>query len=201
MMLETIKSLRWADFFLYAITDPRELYRRIKQKDPDPFSLSFVAPAIIALFDILVLSLVGKETGFFYYKLTYGWILVFIYAVFKIVIYTSLVDITAQFFGCKGNIREMLTMANFSVFPCVFFLPLFYLFAAIDFAPGFFYVFFSILFFIWYVMIFVQGISEMHSIDFGKSFVIFILPAIFIGIVLFLIAVLLIITGIGFISA
>ena len=49
-------------------------------------------------------------------------------------------------------------------------------------------------------MIFVQGISEMHSIDFGKSFLIFILPAVFICIVFFLIALLLIITGIGFIT-
>ncbi|HNX24954.1 MAG TPA: Yip1 family protein [Spirochaetota bacterium] len=201
MILETIKSLRWTDFFLYAITDPRELYRRIRQKDPDPFALSFIIPAVASLFDILVLSLAGKETGFFYYKMSYGWILVFIYAVFKIVIYSSLVDVTAQFFGYKGNIREMLTIANFSIFPGIFLLPVFYLFAVIDFAPGFFYVFFSILFFIWYVMIFVQGISEMHSIDFGKSFVIFILPALFIGIVVFLITVLLVITGIGFITA
>jgi hypothetical protein len=201
MILETLKSLRWTDFFLYTVTDPRELYRRIRQKDPDPFALSFIIPAIAALFDILVLSIAGKETGFFYYKISYGWILVFIYAVFKIVIYSSLVDMTAQFFGYRGNIREMLTIVNFSMFPGIFILPVFYLFEMINFAPGFFYVFFSILFFIWYVMIFVQGISEMHSIDFGKSFVIFILPAVFIGIVFFLITVLLIITGIGFITA
>ncbi len=201
MILETFKSLRWSDYFLYSITDPRELYRRIRQKDPDPLILSFIVPAITALFDILALSLIGKESGFFYYKLSYGWILVFIYAVFKIVIYSSLVDMTAQFFGCSGNIKEMLTLVNFSIFPRVLFLPLFYLFAVLNFAPAFFYVFFSITFFIWYVLIFVQGISEMHSIDFGKSFVIFILPAIFIGTVLFLIAVLLIITGVGFITA
>lgn len=201
MILETLKSLRWTDFFLYAITDPRELYRRIKQGDPDPFILSFIVPAVTALFDILVLSLVGKETGFFYYKISYGWILVFIYAVFKTVIYSSLVDMTAQFFGYKGNIREILTLVNFSLFPTVFFLPLFYLFKIIDFAPVFFYALLSIVFFIWYVMIFVQGISEMHSIDFGKSFVIFILPAVFICFVIFLMFILLVITGIGFITS
>ena len=200
MILETIKSLRWSDYFLYSITDPRELYRRIKQKDPDPFVLSFIVPALVSLFDILSMSLVGKETGFFYYKMSYGWILIFIYALFKIVIYSSLVDMTAQFFGYRGNIREMITVVNFSMFPAVFFLPLFYLVAVIDFAPGFFYVFFSIVFFIWYAMIFIQGISEMHSIDFGKSFVIFILPAVFIGIVFVLITILLVITGVGFLT-
>jgi len=199
MILETLKSLRWADYFLYAIIDPRELYRRIRQKDPDPFFLSFILPAAAALFDIMALSLTGAETDFFYYKLSYGWILVFIYTVFKIVVYSSLVDVTAQFFGCRGNIREMLTIANFSILPRVFFLPAFYLFAVIDFAPVFFYLFLSILFFIWYVLIFVQGLSEMHSIDFGKSFLIFILPAVFTGVVFFLCAVLLIITGVGFI--
>jgi len=201
MMLETLKSLRWADYFLYSITDPRELYRRIKQKDPDPFVLSFFIPAIVSLFDILAMSLSGNETGFFYCKLSYGWILLFILTVFKMVVYTSLVDITAQFYGYRGNIREMLIIVNFSFFPRVLFLPVFYLFAIINFAPGFFYVLLSMLFFIWYVMIFVQGISEMHSIDFGKSFIIFILPALFIGAALLLIAVLLVATVIGFISA
>ena len=201
MILETLKSLRWTDYFLYALTDPRELYRRIKQKDPDPFALSFIVPLIAALFDILVLSLMGSESGFFYYKISYGWILVFLYALFKIAIYSSLVDVTAQFFGYRGNIREMITIVNFSLFPGVLFLPVVYLFSVINFAPGFFYVFFSIVFFFWYSMIFIQGISEMHSIDFGKSFVIFILPALFIGVVFFLITVLLIITGVGFITA
>lgn len=200
MILETLKSLRWSDYFLYAIIDPRELYRRIRQKDPDPFFLSFIIPAITALFDIIALSLVWNETGFFYYKLSYGWILVFIYIAFKTVVYSSLVDSAAQFSGCRGNIRELLTIANFSIFPRVFFLPAFYLFAVIDFAPCFFYVFFSILCFAWYVMIFVQGISEMHSIDFGKSFLIFIIPAVLIGLVFFLCAVLLIVTGVGFIT-
>lgn len=201
MMIETLKSLRWADYFLYAITDPRELYRRIKQKDPDPFILSFMVPLVASLFDVMVLSLTGSETVFFYYKISYGWILIYIFALFKIVIYSSLVDVTAQFFGYNGNIRDMITVMNFSMIPRFFFLPAFYFFAVVDFAPGFFYVFLSILAFFWYVMIFVQGISEMHSIDFGKSFVIFILPAIFFGTVFFLIAVLLIITGAGFLSS
>lgn len=201
MIVETLKSLRWTDYFLYAITDPRELYRRIKQQDPDPFAFSFAIPAAVAFFDILALSVSGRETGFFYYKISYGWILVFIFGLFKIVIYSSLVDTIAQFFGYRGNIKEILVVVNFSVFPEIFFLPLFYLSAITGFAPGFFYAFFSILFFIWYIMIFVQCISEMHSIDFGKSLVIVLLPAVFIGIALFFITILLVITGVGFITA
>ncbi len=138
MILETFKSLRWVDFFLYALTDPRELYRRIKQKDPDPFALSFIVPLISALFDILILSLMGRESEFFYYKISYGWILVFIYGIFKIAVYSSLVDVTAQFFGYRGNIREIITLVNFSLFPGVLFLPVCYLFSVIKFCARFF---------------------------------------------------------------
>ncbi len=201
MMLETFKTLTWADYFLYALTDPRELYRRIRQKDPDPFALSFAVPAATALFDILAMSMMGSETGFFYYKISYGWILLFIYELLKTVIYSSLVDVTAQLHGHRGNIREIIAVANFSLLPKVFFLPVIVFFTAVNFAPGFFYVFFSILFFAWYVMIFVQGLSEMHELDFGRSFIIVIIPALFIYITMFLIAILLIITGIGYLTA
>lgn len=201
MILETIRSLAWTDFFLYSLTDPRELYRRIKQKEPDSFALSFIVPVFAVFSDILGLSLIGKETGFFYYKMSYGLILIIIFTLVKIFIYSSLVDVTAQFFGYRGNIRDIIIITNFSMFPKVFLMPCLYIFAITDFAAGFFYVFLSIIFFIWFVMILVQGISEMHSIKFGESFLIFVLPAIITGIVIFLMAVLLFMTGFGFISA
>jgi hypothetical protein len=201
MILDTIRSLAWTDFFLYALTDPRELYRRIRQKEPEPFALSFLVPVLAVLSDILALSLMGKETGFFYYKMSYGLVLIVIYTLFKIFLYSSLVDVTAQFFGYRGNIKEIITVTNFSMFPKIFIMPCLYIFAITDFAAGFFYIFLSIAFSIWYVMILVQGLSEMHSIKFGESFLIFVLPVIAIGIVLFLMAVLLIMTGVGFLSA
>ena len=200
MTIESIKSLRWTDYFLYTILDPRELYRRVKQKDPDPLILSFLIPLVYSIFTILVVSLTGKETDFFYHKMSYGWILIFIYTLFKIMIYGSLVDITAQFFGYRGNIREILTICNFSFFPELFFLPVFYAFVVIDFAPYFFYVIFSIGFFIWQVMILAQGFSEMHSIDFNKSIVILIIPAVLIGVVIFIMAVLFIILAVKLIA-
>jgi len=197
MTMESFKSLRWADYFLYTILDPRELYRRVNQKDPDPFILSFIIPLVYSIFAILIMSFVGKETNFFYYKMSYGWILIFLYTLFKIIIYSSLVDITAQFFGYKGSIREILTLYNFSLFPELFFLPVFYGFVIIDFAPGFFYVLFSIVFFVWQVMIFAQSFSEMHSIDFNKSIIILIIPVAAIGLIILLMAVLLVILAAG----
>jgi len=200
MILDTIRSLAWTDFFLYSLTDPRELYRRIKQKEPESFALSFIVPVLAVLSDILALSLIGRETGFFYYKMSYGLIFLVIYTLLKIFLYSSLVDVTAQFFGYRGNIKEIITVTNFSMFPKIFILPCLYIFAITDFAAGFFYVFLSIAFFIWYVMILVQGISEMHCVKFGESFLIFVLPAITACIVLFLMLVLLLMTVMGFIS-
>ncbi|MCL1865176.1 MAG: YIP1 family protein [Spirochaetes bacterium] len=200
MTIESFKSLRWTDYFLYTILDPRELYRMVKQKDPDPFVLSFTIPVAYSIFAILTMSLTGKESNFFYHKMSYGWILIFIYTLSKIIIYSSLIDITAQFFGYRGNIKEIITLYNFSLFPELFFLPVVYTFVTIDFAPSFFYILFSIVFLIWQVMILTQSFSEMHSIDFNKSLFILILPVVLIGLIFFMIAVLLIILAVGFIA-
>jgi len=199
MTMESFRSLRWADYFLYTILDPRELYRRVKQKDSNTFVLSFIIPVAYSIFAILIMSLAGNEGNFFYHKISYGWILILLYTIFKIIIYSSLIDITAQFFGYKGNIKEIMTLYNFSLFPELFLLPAYYTFVTINFAPTFFYVLFSIIFLIWQVMIFAQSFSEMHSIDFNKSIIILIIPAISIGLVFFLIAVLIIILAFGFI--
>ena len=200
MTIESFKSLRWTDYFLYTILDPRELYRRIKQKDPDPFVLSFIIPLTYSIFSIVTISLSGTETDFFYQKMSYGWIFVLLYTIFKIIIYSSLIDVTAQFYGYNGNIKEIITLCNFSLFPALFFLPAYYAFVTIDFAPAFFNVLFSIGFFIWQIMIFAQSLSEMHSIDFNKSMVILILPAVFICMIFFMMAVLLIALILGLIA-
>ena len=101
MTLDKFRTLAWADFFLYSMTDPRSLYRRIKQKDPDAFWISFTVPAFLSLFDILILSLMGRESSFFYYKISSGWILFFLFIFLKILVYSSLIDAAAQFSGLK----------------------------------------------------------------------------------------------------
>lgn len=201
MSLEKFRTLAWADFFLYSLIDPRALYRRIKQKEPDAFWFSFIVPASVALSDILLLSLMGRGSPFFYYKISYGWILVFLFTFIKILIYTSLIDMTAQFAGLKGNVRELFAIVNFSMLPELFILPAAYPFIVGDFIPAFFYVLFSIICFAWHVLIIVQSISEMHSIDFGRAFLIYMMPAVVTGTVLLLMAVMLIINTAGYISS
>lgn len=201
MNLEKFRTLAWADFFLYSLLDPRALYRRIRQKEPDAFWLSFIVPVSVSLSDIIVLSLMGRESSFFYYKISYGWILFFLFTIIKILIYTSLVDMAAQFSGLKGNMKELFTIVNFSMLPELFILPAAYPFIVGDFAPAFFYILITLICFIWHVLIIVQSISEMHTIDFGRAFMIYIMPAIVTGILFFLVTIMLIINGAGYISS
>jgi len=200
MNLEKFRSLAWADFFLYSLIDPRALYRRVKQKEPDAFWISFIVPVFVSLSGILILSLLGRESAFFYYKISYGWILIFLFTFIKIIVYASLVDISAQFSGLNGNIRELITLMNFSMLPDLFILPAAYPFIVGNFAPVFFYALFSFACFTWHILIIVQSISEMHTIDFGRAFLIYIMPAVLTITVLLLTAIMLIINTAGYIS-
>jgi len=201
MILTELKSLRWADLFLYSLLEPRALYRQINRNEPKSLALSFLLPAVVAITEILTLSLLGKQTPFFYYKVTYGWILLFLCQALTTVISASLMDMACQFFGWKGNIREFIVMINFSLFPKVFLLPLVYLFRVFHFAPLFFYTFFSLGLFVWSALIVIQGISEMHSCSFGKAALVYLFPAILVGTTLFFVFILLMICGIGYIAA
>ncbi len=197
MSLEKIKSLVWADYFLYALTEPRELYRSIRADEANNIFVSMSVPAFVTLANILTLLIVTNGTGFFNYWISYGWILAFFYTVVKIAVYSSLIDAVSQFMGYNGRVKETITVVSFSLFPKVFILPLVYFFSIINFAPGFFYVFITFLLFIWHVMVLIQGISEMHSIDFGKALAIYIIPGILASLVLFFMLVIVVIAGFG----
>ena len=197
MSLEKAKTLLWADYFIYALTDPRELFRLIKSGNGGIILVSFSVPALVVIADILALSILREATGFFYYRVSYGWILIFIYAVVKIAVYSSLIDTVSQFMGYPGRIKELIAAVGFSLFPKVFILPAVYFFSLISFAPAFFYVFITFLLFIWHVMVLVQCISEMHSIDFGKAFSIYIIPGIVTAVALFFMFIIIVIAGAG----
>ncbi len=196
MILNTIRSLRWADFFIYSVTDPRNLFRRIEANDPKAFGLSFVVPFLVSISEILSTSLLGQQTAFFYYKLTYGWIFNVILLSFFIIITASLMDLMAQFLGFEGKIKNLVCIINFSIFPKVFLLPLVYIFKSIGFAPAFFYFFFSLIFFVWSAFIAIFAISEMHRIDTGRAILVFLFPILFTGVVVFFLTVLTVIGGV-----
>ena len=103
----------------------------------------------------------------------------------KIVVYSSLIDSSAQFFGCSGNIRDTVSLVNYAMFPGLMFLPVYYIISIAGIAPGFFYVFLSFVFFCWFIFILAQGISEMYSIQSGRALAIIVAPAMVTGILMF----------------
>ncbi len=199
MNLTMIRSLVWTDYFMLSLVDPRGLYRKIKENDPHSFMLSFIVPAIIAITGILASAILGQEGAFFYYKVSNGWIMTYLILVFQVVIASSLMDLLSQFFGYDGNIKEIICLVNFSLFPMALLLPSVYIIKVIGLSGPFFYVFFSFLLMVWFILNIVQGISEMHSIGPGRAVLICLFPAIFIGIMGFFISLLFVLNVIGLI--
>ena len=106
MIITTLRSLKWTDFFYNALVDPRTLYRNIKKNDPKPFGLSFVVPVIVVFVGILSESIITKQTPFFIYKITNGWILGFLILILKVIIVSAVMDLFAQFLGFQGKVKE-----------------------------------------------------------------------------------------------
>ncbi len=200
MIIAELRSLRWADLFLHSLVDPRALYRQIARKEPRPLALSFLVPAMVSGIGILTTSVLAVQTGFFYYKITYGWILFFLFNSVTVLIAAGLMDMAAQFLGFRGNMRDLVPLLNFSLFPRVFILPLVYIFKAFSFAPIFFYSFFFVGLLAWSAFIAVQGLAEMHNCGFGRAVLIFLFPGLLTGAALFFMAILLAICGAGYIA-
>ena len=194
----SFKSFNWSDFFLYTLIDPRQLYKNILESELKTYKLSFAVPAIVSITNIIAMSLLGNETSFFFYKVSYGWILFFLLWVLRNVVSSSLMDLISQFMGYKGKVKDMISLLNFSIFPHALLLPIIYIFKVLNFAPLFFYIFITFLLFIWSAFITILGISEMHSINFPRAILIYVFPYLFVWILIFFVVVLLFILGAGF---
>ncbi len=186
-MLQTLKSLRWGDYFILALTDPRGLYRLIARNEPKHLALGFSVPAAAAIAEIIAASLLGAQGTFFYYKITYGWVLLFLYTVTRWIVSAALMDLAAQFWGYRGNIKEMISVVNYSLVPMLLILPVVTIFTVIPFATVFFCVSGWICLAVWSAAIAAQGISEMHECSFGRALFIYLFPAIFTGAAVFFI--------------
>ena len=180
MIIDFVKSMRWVDFLIYSITDPRALYRSIREKEIEALVLGPVFLLIIAIAGKLASSLLYTQSGFFYYRITYGLIMsVLLYAT-AIVIAASLMDIYSQLTGNSGSGRGMAAVLLYSFFPMSFILPPTLIFVITGFAPLFFYTLIWLILFVKCSYNAVTGISEMLSISVPKAVTIFIFPAIFI---------------------
>ncbi len=184
------RSLAWSDYFLYSITDFRELYRRVRQDGAVASWFSFLVPFLVALTSVVSASLMAIDDPIFMDRIKYGIAFSFFSEVLQVMVYSSLIDSLAQLQGFKGNVKEVVTVYNFAMFPRVFILPIAFFFSTVGFGAGFFYVVGTIALFAWYVINFIQGLSEMHSIELGRALGLFLIPSIIIVLVGFLLLVL-----------
>lgn len=199
-MKEFLKSLAWIDYFYMVFTDPRKLSAAL-MREPRSLPLGFAVPAVVSIMEILAASVLGSQTAFFYTKITYGWILCYMLMVFQNIIVGSLVDTAGQVMGYQGNIRNIVNIMNYALFPRVLLLPAVLIFSVFSFAPVFFYVLFSLALFTWSAAIVIQGLSEMHSAALSRAATVFILPYLLLGGVAFFTMVLTVISIIGYFTA
>ncbi|MDY6967417.1 MAG: hypothetical protein SVR08_02000 [Spirochaetota bacterium] len=200
-MIDYIKSLNWIDYFYYCLVEPRKLIKLITSEERKPFIPGVLIILSVSFIEILTISLLGKENSFFYYKISYGLILTFIVIQIQIVIFAGLIDLLFQLRGYNGNIKNLINLFNFSLFPRTLLLPLVFIFEVLNFAPIFFYILFSMFLFIWQALIVIQGISEMNRRSFAESVIFYLFPFFFIGVIIIFSSTLIIINIVGFITS
>ncbi len=182
---EYIRSLQWADYLYYALVEPRRLMRMILREGANPLWGGLAIAFAAVMIDVITLSLLKSETAFFYYRLTYGSILFFIFFLIRVLVLATLIDLACQFAGYPGSVKHISSLVCYSVFPQVFVLPLVYVFKVTHLAAPFFYVFFSFGLAVWSALIIIQGISEIHSIPFSRAALLFLFPFALVGVLAF----------------
>ncbi|HEY1406946.1 MAG TPA: YIP1 family protein [Spirochaetota bacterium] len=165
--MESFRSLRWVDYIYLTILEPRSMGRLINARGFLP--VTFIIPVMVALSEIIALSRLSTQSGFFFYKITYGWIFVCIVLMLKLFAIAALIDLSAQFSGLKGAFPKTITLVTISLFPHLFLVPIVTIFTTISFAPVFFYFFATIAFSLWSVYIIIVGIAEFYEISFYRS--------------------------------
>ncbi len=200
-MIEYIRSLKWVDYFFFCLIDPRRLVNLIARKEGSPFLLGLLTVFIVSLIEVISYSMLGTETAFFYYKISYGWIFVFLLVVIQIIIFSSLFDLVSQLRGHTGSVGRVISLVNFSFLPLMLMLPLITIFVVLNFAPVFFYILFVLLLHAWQAMIVILGISEIYKTGFGEALLVFISPFVFTGLVFFFIMILFFVNLFGLFTA
>jgi hypothetical protein len=174
--MDFIKSFKWVDYFFLVFTEPRKLMSSMMKGEPAAFPFSFSGIMFFALSLLVSGALVSRQTHFFYDKLSYGLILVGLALFLKLVLYGCLLDLIFQFMGYPGNIKNIVTMLNFSLFTWVLLVPSVFIFKVVNFAPVFFHALFIMALCIWSVLIIIQGVSELHGLSLSRSALVVLCP-------------------------
>ncbi len=199
--LASVRSLKWVDYLYFALLEPRRLVTRISDEASKPYWGALLVVLVVSFAKILASSLVTVNTQFFYQKITYGLMLVFLINLVKIAVIVLFVDMLCQCMGFPGMVKTIFAVVGYAFFPQIFVLPLVYIVKVFSFAPVFFLSVFSISLSVWSAIIVIVGISEIHSMPFTKSALVYLFPYAAVGVIAFLIALLGVMSILGYLAA
>ncbi len=188
------------DYFYNALVDPEKLSQIIAVEERKHFVISAVVVAVVVFMDIVAQSLLATQSGFFYYKITYGFVALFLIHVLCIVIYAGLLTIVLQIAGHQASGGFIINTLALAQVPRIFIVPVVLIFKSLYFAPVFFYSLGSLVLIVWSIIIAMRCISQRYSIEAMKAIGILVAPAVTAGIVFFLILVAGIMVIVGFLT-
>ncbi len=199
-MMQYLRSLQWIDYYFYVFVEPRRLTHLLEIASVRHFMMGFFSIVLVSVIDIITGALLVPQTGFFYYAVTYGWILRVLIILTSILVYAGLLDMVFQYYGYQGSVRKLVPILSISLFPQVLLLPSVYIFKTFNFAPLFFNALFSVILTIWSLMIAVQCIAELHKMDFFRALVLTLLPVVMLGIIFFFVFLLIVFLLMGYVA-
>ncbi|MFW5770743.1 MAG: Yip1 family protein [Spirochaetota bacterium] len=191
-MIQYLRSLQWVDYFLYVFVEPGRITHVLQVENWRHLFIGLFSVVLVTIIEIITSALVVPQTSFFYYSISYGWILKIFITLICILLYAGLLDILFQYSGFQGSVKKLVAILSIALFPQILLLPSVYIFKTFNFAPLFFNSLFSFLLGLWSLVIAVKCISELHKMDFFRALVLTLLPLVFIGIVAFFIILLLV---------
>lgn len=188
------------DYFYNALVDPEKLSQIISIEEKKHFVVSAVVVAVVVFMDIVAQSLLATQSGFFYYKVTYGFVALFLINTLCIVVYAGLLTITLQIAGHQASGGFIINTLALAQVPRMFIVPVVLIFKSLYFAPVFFYSLGSLALIVWSIIIAMRCISQRYSIEAMKAIGILVAPAVAAGVVFFLILVAGIMVIVGFLT-
>lgn len=175
-MMQKIKSLEWADVLVECLIEPSKLALRFANSEVNIYKTGFIFPILSSGISILAMSVLSAQNGYFYYKISYGWILHAIISFLVIFISSGLTDMVFQFRGKRGNVKKIINILNFSYFPSLFVLPFVMFFTTLNFAAPFWFFIISLAALLWGLYIAARCLSELFIVDFFSALISYLLP-------------------------
>ena len=191
-MKNTIRSLVWVDYLIDIITNPRELALKVVNGRNRIYYSTFILPVLSCGVFIIISSLLFNQTGYFYYKISYGWMLLIIFVIAYILVFSAVIDQIFQLKGKSGNVKRVINIINMSYFPALLILPLMLLVTSVNFIPVFWFLLLYLIVMIWSVFISSRGFAEIYGVELASAVLIYLIPHALISILNGLIGILLI---------